>query len=108
MTDLKKKFFEDMEEVSKLMEEAAAAYDAECDEFWSNLSYDEKLKAFHSVCKRIHKGDVVDKRSYRGVLYDVFKFDVDSYMVGMDCGYMSIHNYIQEGVASHKNHKEIE
>ena len=108
MSDLKQKFFEDMEEIGKVMEKAAAAYDADCDEFWNKLSYEEKLKAFHSVCKRIHKGDVVDKKSYRGVLYDTFEFDVDSYIVGMDCGYMDIHNYIQEGIASHQNHKETE
>lgn len=104
--ELKKKFFEEMEEVGQLMEQAAREYDADCEKFWMELSYEDKLKAFHSVCKRIHKGDVEDKRSYRGVLYDVFDFDVDSYLVGMDCGYISIHNYIQDGIASHRRENE--
>lgn len=103
MSDLKQKFFEEMEEIGKVMEKAAAAYDADCDEFWMNLTYEEQLKVFHSVCKRIYKGDVVDKRSYRGVLYDVFGFQEDSYITGIDCGYINIHNYIQDGIASHQN-----
>jgi hypothetical protein len=50
--------------------------------------------AFSSVVKRIVKGDIKDSGTYRYVLYDVFGFDVDSYIVGMECGYMNLHNSI--------------
>lgn len=100
--DPKKTFWEHNEEFSNETEKAFEFYANECDEYWNNLSYDEKLKAFHSVCKRIHKGDVADGRSYRGVLYDVFGFGSEAYVIGMNCGYMDLHNYIQEGVSALK------
>jgi hypothetical protein len=100
------KFYEEMSVLGQQMEEIAARYEKDCDKFWDKLSYEDKLKAFYSVCKRIHKGDVEEERSYRGVLYDVFEFDADAYVIGMECNYMDLHNYIQEGVASHKNYVE--
>lgn len=80
--------------LSDYMKEATEEYAKEADAFWDGLSYEDKLKAFYSVCKRIHKGDVVDRGSYRYVLYNTFGFDFDAYMIGMDCGYLDIHNYI--------------
>ena len=80
--------------ISDYLKEAADERHKDCDVFWDGLSYEDKLKAFYSVCKRIHKGDVVDRGSYRYVLYDTFGFDFDAYMIGMDCGYLDIHNYI--------------
>ena len=62
------------------MNEAKEQYDSDAESFWNNLSYDDKLKAFYAVTKRIYKGDVQDKGSYRYVLYDVFDFDMDSYL----------------------------
>jgi hypothetical protein len=81
-------------EFSRLQQEAAAKYVVDCDEYWDALPYDDKLMAFSSVVKRIVKGDIKDRGSYRYVLYDVFGFDMDSYIVGMDCGYMNLHNSI--------------
>lgn len=66
----------------------------DAEEYWNGLDYKDQLHAFYSVCSRIYKGDVVDKGSYRYVLYDVFNFDLDSYLIGMIAGYMSIHNAI--------------
>lgn len=81
-------------EFSRLQQEASAKYVADCDEYWDALPYDDKLMAFSSVVKRIVKGDIKDRGSYRYVLYDVFGFDMDSYIVGMECGYMNLHNSI--------------
>jgi len=75
-------------------QEGKKLYEKDCNDFWESLSYDDKLKAFYSVCKRLHQGEIVERRSYRGVLYDVFQFDLDSYGVGMECGYMDLHNAI--------------
>ena len=83
-------------EFSRLQQEATAKYAADCDEYWDALPYDDKLMAFSSVVKRIVKGDVKDGGTYRYVLYDVFGFDMDSYGIGMDCGYMALHNSIVE------------
>jgi hypothetical protein len=81
-------------EFSRIYQESTAAYAADCDKYWDNLSYDDKLMAFSSVVKRIVKGDLKDRGSYRYVLYDVFGFDMDSYAIGMDCGYMDLHNSV--------------
>jgi hypothetical protein len=79
---------------AEVMQEQARLYEKECDDYWSNLSYEEQLKAFYSVVKRIHRAEIVENTSYRGALYDVFGFDLDSYGVGMECGYLDLHNAI--------------
>ncbi len=67
-------------------------YDRKAEEYWKSLSYKDQLQAFYIVTKRIHKGDIVEKGSYRYVLYDTFGFDLDSYIIGLDSGYIDIHN----------------
>lgn len=81
-------------ELQQAYQEGAARYEKECDDFWETLSYEDKLKAFYSVCKRLYQGEIKERRSYRGVLYDVFGFDLDAYGVGMECRYMELHNAI--------------
>jgi len=85
---------EEIDNFRKIYNEARDQYDSDAEKFWDNLSYADKLMAFYIVTKRIHKGDIIDNGSFRHVLYDVFGFDMDSYLVGMDSGYMEIHNSI--------------
>jgi hypothetical protein len=87
-------FFVSLDKLQKIYSEAHIEYDKDAEKFWDNLSYADKLMAFYIVTKRIHKGDIIDRGSYRHVLYDVFGFDMDSYIVGMDSGYMDVHNSI--------------
>jgi hypothetical protein len=96
--DKRKQALDALVKFGELQQDAEAAYNIECDKFWDELDYETKLKAFYSVCKRIHQGDVKDRGSYRYVLYDVFNFDLDSYGIGMSCGYMDIHNAIFDGI----------
>jgi hypothetical protein len=43
------------------------------------------------------------------VLYDVFGFGPDAYIIGMDCGYMSIHNLLFRGLdAEEQERKELD
>jgi len=88
------KKFEALREFGEVMREEMKEYDTEASTWWDNLSYDDRLKAFYCVCKRIHKGDIVEQGSYRHVLYEVFGFDFDAYTIGMECGYLDIHNSI--------------
>jgi hypothetical protein len=104
--DDKKAFWEAQEQFAKAMQEGAERFDNESDEFWKGLTYEQKLNAFHSVCKRIYKGDVIEDRSYRGVLYDAFEFGPDAYIVGMECGYMELHNIIKEGLNNKEKQNE--
>ena len=87
--DDKKSVYED---IASSMQEASDQYDRKAEEYWKSLSYKDQLQAFYIVTKRIHKGDIVEKGSYRHVLYDTFGFDLDSYIIGLDSGYIDIHN----------------
>lgn len=84
-----------------ILRESTKQYEVDCDEYWDKLSYDDKLKSFYSVVKRICKGELEDRGSYRWVLYNVFGFNQDSYSIGMDCGFLELHNAIY-------SHKEID
>jgi hypothetical protein len=82
------------EDASNAFVEAMKQIEDEEEEFWSKLTEEEQLKAFCCVVRRIHKGELVDDRSYRGVLYDVFEFGPESYVRAQMAGYLDIHNAI--------------
>lgn len=84
-----------LDDLRQAQEKAASEYESEVENFWSSMSYEDKLKCFYAVCKRIHKGDIEDRGTYRYVLYDIFGFEPDAYAVGMMCGYLNIHNAIE-------------
>lgn len=76
------------------------------DEWWNKLPEDDRVKAFRCVCRRIYQGDVVDRGSYRHVLYQVFGFGLEAYGDGMECGYMAIHNLIFGGLENVKRNDD--
>ena len=90
----KAKWLESLEEFSKRFRESMLAYEMQSEDFWSSLSYDEKLYAFCAISRRIHKGEIVDDGSYRYVLYEIFGFGPDAYAVAQMAGYLEIHNAI--------------
>ena len=73
---------------------AKDAFEVDSKAFFESLAYDEKLKVFSHVIRLIHQGEIVDKGSYRYLLYDIFGFETDSYALGMDCGFLDLHNSI--------------
>lgn len=91
---MKKIDWDSMNELSKIYQEGAASYEKQCSEFWEKLSYDDKLAAFYSVVSRLTQGELKVPRSYRGILYDIFGFGPDGYGIGMQCGFMELHNAI--------------
>jgi len=108
--EAKKSLLKTLDELSDLREhmlKEKEAYEKTCEQFWDSLSYDDKLKAFYSVVKRIHQAELVDRGSYRWALYDVFKFDMDSYGIGVESGFMELHNsiYTQEEINQLKENK---
>lgn len=90
MTDLKKT----LQELADIQREAAKDYEAEADALWEATTYEDKLKYFYAIVKRIYKAEIVDQGSYRYALYDVFGFGPEAYGLGMDCGFMTLHNSI--------------
>ena len=91
------KALQGLSDISQQFEKARLEREAENDAWWNGLTEKEREDAFYAVCKRIHKGDLVDNGSYRYVLYDTFGFDHGMYVDGMNCGYMAIHNAIFDG-----------
>lgn len=89
---------EEFQKIRQALQQSLVEYERSVDEFWNNLDYEDQLRAFYAVSSRIYKGEVEQRQTYRGVLYDVFNFDADAYALGMDCRYMDLHNLLFEAV----------
>lgn len=63
-------------------------------DWWDNLPNDAKEKAFFCVVKRIVDAELVEKKTYRQILYEEFGFPQESYYMGIICGFMQLHNSI--------------
>jgi hypothetical protein len=59
---------------------------------WNGLTPGDQLSVFCYVMRTLHKAEFIDQRSYRGVLYDAFGFDLDSYIRAQVAGFLDIHN----------------
>lgn len=70
---------------------------------WNNLSKQDQMDFFYAVIKKLTNSEINQKGSYRYTLYDEFGFDSSAYSMGMDCGYMTLHNSIY----SHQNIQSI-
>ena len=98
MTDKDKdKLLKTISEIGETMREAMEEHDKKNDEWWDNLTEQEREDAFYAVCKRIWQAEGKDGGTYRHALYSVFGFDPGMYPLGMECGDMSIHNAFFDG-----------
>ena len=77
-----------------LIDQAKTEYDICSKEFFKSLDYNDQLKVFYHVVKNLYEGSIIDKGSYRHILYEKFNFGPDSYSLGMDCGLLEINNSI--------------
>lgn len=80
-----------MRDVFKQWEDSFAQ---ERKDFWNSLTEDQQLLAFCEVVSRLVQGELVDKKSYRGVLYDTFEFGMQSYVQAQISGFLTLHNAI--------------
>ena len=99
MTDKQKSGLEALLDMGNMFDEMFSEYHAEAEKFWNSLTEDQKLQAFYWVTSRINHAELMNNSSYRTVLYEHFGFDPSSYMIGMESGYMSIHNALNDGEA---------
>ena len=95
------KLLDTLTEIAKDAKTSQGEYESENEKWWSGLSEREREDAFFAVIKRMYKAEVIDQGSYRHALYNVFGFDPGSYGLGMECGYMDLHNLIVEGQYSY-------
>ncbi|MDA1317391.1 MAG: hypothetical protein O3B87_05225 [bacterium] len=98
MSEERSKILAVLAEFGEIQELEEAKYAEETDNWWYNLSQEDRERAFFSVVKRIVQGELREKTTYRGVLYNTFGFDEGAYLMGMSCGFMELHNsiYTQE------------
>lgn len=94
----KEEVMQELSIISQEMEEYDKKVDIEMDEWWNAMPKEDQMKAFYSVVKRLVEGELIQQGSYRYVLYQVFGFDTESYYLGMQCGYMELHNSIERDV----------
>ena len=83
-----------LDEISKIFNEAMAEIEKDSEDYWNSLSKEDQLKAFCAISRRIYKGEIEERGSYRYVLYDVFGFGPEAYAPAQLAGYLEIHNSI--------------
>lgn len=84
----------EFEEIADTFNSRMKQLEEDQEKFWSSLSKEEQLKVFCCVVRRIYEGEVVNPRSYRGVLYSVFEFGPEAYAQAQCAGFLSLHNSI--------------
>ena len=85
-----------LQEFSDIFTKAMQDIEDESEKYWNSLTKEQQLDVFCAVSRRIMKGELEDKGSYRYVLYDVFDFGPEAYAPAQMAGYMSIHNAIKD------------
>lgn len=91
----KKNLHEVLQELGDAQEQFEAKYDQDVDHFWGGLTTDQQMMAFYYVIKQVAEAELKeDFESYRTILYSRFGFPSESYMIGMMCGFMELHNSI--------------
>ena len=87
---------ENLNEIRDVFQKIIEEQKQEQDEFWNSLTKDQQLLAFCSVVRRICGGELVDRGSYRYVLYQTFGFGPEAYMAAQEAGYLELHNSIKD------------
>jgi len=82
------------DELSELFNNAMNEIEQQHEEYWNSLTKEQQLAAFCAVSRRIHQGELVDKGTYRHVLYGVFGWGPEAYAPAQMAGYLDIHNSI--------------
>lgn len=86
--------FDELSRLSQEQENFEKSYEEKSKELWDDFSEADQLKLFYWVVKNITEGELIDKGSYRWILYEKFGFSEKSYGVGITCGFMQLHNSI--------------
>lgn len=89
-------FSKELEEASNSFQVVINEWEKEQEEYWNSLTEEEQLKVFCAVSRRIYKGEILEKGSYRYVLYNTFGFGPEAYAPAQVAGYLSIHNAIYD------------
>lgn len=92
-----------IQELEKQLEEYIDDYEQKTQDYWSELTEEEKLKVFYFITKTIVDAEK-EGVTYRELMYDKFGFGIESYAIGMYAGFMDIHNALNSFF--HETHDE--
>jgi hypothetical protein len=81
-------------ELLKIEEQSLGQYKQKAKEYFDSLETDNQLLLFFHITNTIFENYFKDSGSYRGLLYDKFKFGPEAYSLGMDSGMFTLHNSI--------------
>ena len=81
-----------LDDVSKTWKQAMDEVEKDSEAYWNGLSKEDQLRAFCAVSRRIYQGELVERGTYRYVLYDVFGFGPEAYAPAQMANYLEIHN----------------
>ena len=81
-------------EIGQELEKALAHEESISESVWNSLSSEDQLWVFCAVMRRLYRASIVEGRSYRGTLYDVFGWGPESYTPAQASGFLDIHNTI--------------
>jgi hypothetical protein len=85
---------DEYKELLKIEEVALEQYKQMAKEYFDSLETDNQLMLFFHITNAIFENYFKDNGSYRGLLYDKFKFGPEAYSLGMDSGMFALHNAI--------------
>ena len=83
-----------LSEFRSAFNEAIAHEEALSESYWNSLNSEEQLWAFCAIVRRLHRGEIEEQRSYRGVLYSIFGWGPEAYAPAQLAGYLDLHNAI--------------
>jgi hypothetical protein len=81
-------------ESGKEFTKAADSYQQMANSYFSSLEPEEQLWAFCAVVEKLCRGELDEKRSYRGVLYQTFGWGPEAYSAAQHAGFLGLHNSI--------------
>ena len=96
MTDeiKKQEVLDALHESGREFAKAADSWQQMANSYYSSLEPEEQLWAFCSVVEKLCKGELDERRSYRGVLYGTFGWGPEAYGAAQHAGFLGLHNSI--------------
>jgi len=85
---------DEYKEFLDIQEQAVEQYQQKAKEYFNSLETDNQLLLFFHITNTIFENYFKDNGSYRGLLYDKFKFGPEAYSLGLDSGMFTVHNAI--------------
>lgn len=90
----KQEVMDALHESGKEFAKASDSWQQMANSYYSSLEPEEQLWAFCSIVEKLCKGELDEKRSYRGVLYGTFGWGPEAYAAAQHAGYLGLHNSI--------------